>query len=93
VAPEELASYEIGIKSEFLDRSMKLNVTAFYYDWNWGETEQLFQKALALNPNNQVGHEFYSSYLHAMGRLDEAHANNAQVARLQHLGQASVVPN
>ncbi len=33
VAPEELASYEIGFKSEFLDRRMKLNVTAFYYDW------------------------------------------------------------
>jgi len=33
VEPEELASYEIGLKSEFLDRRMKLNVTAFYYDW------------------------------------------------------------
>jgi iron complex outermembrane recepter protein len=33
VAPEELAAYEIGFKSEFLDRRMKLNVTAFYYDW------------------------------------------------------------
>ena len=33
VKPEELTSYEIGFKSEFLDRSMKLNVTAFYYDW------------------------------------------------------------
>lgn len=45
---------------------------AFYYDWNWPEAERLFRKALALNPNNQVAHEFYSSYLHAMGRLDEA---------------------
>jgi iron complex outermembrane receptor protein len=33
VKPEELASYEVGFKGEFLDRRMKLNVTAFYYDW------------------------------------------------------------
>ena len=45
---------------------------AFYYDWNWRETEELFRKALSINPNNQVAHEFYGSYLHAMGRLDEA---------------------
>lgn len=45
---------------------------AFYYDWNWRETEELFRKALSINPNNQVAHEFYASYLHAMGRLDEA---------------------
>lgn len=45
---------------------------AFYYDWNWSETEELFRKALSINPNNQVAHEFYASYLHAIGRLDEA---------------------
>jgi iron complex outermembrane receptor protein len=33
VKPEELDAYEIGLKSEMLDRRMKLNVTAFYYDW------------------------------------------------------------
>jgi len=33
VGPEELASYEIGFKSEFLERRMKFNVAAFYYDW------------------------------------------------------------
>jgi iron complex outermembrane receptor protein len=33
VAPEELDAYEIGLKSEFLDHRMKLNLAAFYYDW------------------------------------------------------------
>jgi iron complex outermembrane receptor protein len=33
VKPEELDAYEIGFKSEFLDRRMKLNLTAFWYDW------------------------------------------------------------
>lgn len=33
VKPEELNSVEVGLKSEFLERRMKLNVTAFWYDW------------------------------------------------------------
>lgn len=32
-APEELWSYEIGIKSEWLDRKLKFNVTGFHYDY------------------------------------------------------------
>lgn len=55
---------------------------AFYYDWDWPKAEELFHKALGSNPNNQVGHEFYSSYLHAMGRLDEAEAENRAAQQL-----------
>ena len=33
VKPEDLDAFELGLKSEFLDRRMMLNVTAFYYDW------------------------------------------------------------
>jgi len=33
VKPEELISYEIGVKSELLEHRMKLNFSAFLYDW------------------------------------------------------------
>jgi len=33
VTPEYLTSYEAGLKSEWLDRSLILNVTAFHYDY------------------------------------------------------------
>ena len=59
-----------------------LAFAAFYYDWDWPKAEELFRKALALNPNNQVGHEFYSSFLHAMGRLDEAEGENHAAQQL-----------
>jgi len=49
---------------------------SFYYDWDWPAAERLFRKATALNPNNQDAHEFLSSFLHAMGRLDEAEEEN-----------------
>ncbi len=33
VKPEELVAYEVGLKSELLDRRMLLNASVFYYDW------------------------------------------------------------
>jgi iron complex outermembrane receptor protein len=32
-APEKLNAYEIGLKSEFFNRSLQVNVAAFYYDY------------------------------------------------------------
>jgi iron complex outermembrane recepter protein len=33
VAPEHLTDYEVGLKSELLDRRLRLNTAAFYYDY------------------------------------------------------------
>jgi TolB-like protein/DNA-binding winged helix-turn-helix (wHTH) protein len=57
----------------------------FYYDWNWSESERLFRQALSLNPNNAVAREFYCSFLHAMGRMDEAEAENRVAKELDPL--------
>jgi iron complex outermembrane receptor protein len=32
--PEELTSYEVGYKSEFLDHTLRLNAAAYYYDYH-----------------------------------------------------------
>src|SRR5262249_49371254 len=32
--PEKLSSYEIGIKSEFLDHTLRVNAAAYYYDYH-----------------------------------------------------------
>jgi len=58
------------------DAYASLGFAAFYYDWDWKEADALFRKAIALNPNNQVAHTFYTAFLHATGRLDEAEAQN-----------------
>jgi DNA-binding winged helix-turn-helix (wHTH) protein/Tfp pilus assembly protein PilF len=42
------------------------------YDWNWLEAEKDFRLALELNPNYATGHIWYSDYLSAVGRFDEA---------------------
>ena len=59
-----------------------LAFAGYYYDWDWGKSEELFRKALALNPNNQVAHEFYSSFLHLRGRLEEAESENRAAQQL-----------
>jgi TolB-like protein/Flp pilus assembly protein TadD len=70
------AAKALELAPNFSDAYTSMGFISFYYDWNWSEAERLFKRALSLNPNNQLAHEFYSSFLHAMGRLDEAEAEN-----------------
>jgi TolB-like protein/Tfp pilus assembly protein PilF len=50
----------------------ELGLLAFYYDWNWKQAEQEFQRAIAINPSYATAHQWYSQYLRAMGRLPES---------------------
>ena len=54
----------------------------FYYDWNWKQAEQEFQRAIELNPSYATTRQWYSHYLRAMGRLPEAlqEAEQAQLS-------------
>jgi serine/threonine protein kinase len=40
-------------------------------DWNWEEAERLYKRALELNPNFSLAHEWYSSLLVGTGRFEE----------------------
>lgn len=42
------------------------------YDWDFTESEKLFQKSIRLNPNNVKAHEWYSYLLTSNERHDEA---------------------
>ena len=43
-----------------------------YHAWNWVEAEREFHQAIALNPNYATAHEWYSIFLLAMRRPEEA---------------------
>lgn len=60
------------------------------YDWDWVEAEKDFRMALELNPNYATGHIWYSDYLSAVGRLDEA---LAEVALALELDSLSLINN
>jgi tetratricopeptide (TPR) repeat protein len=73
---KEAARKALQLAPNLSDAYASLGFAAFYYDWDWKEADSLFRKAIALNPNNQVAHTFYTAFLHATGRLDEAEAQN-----------------
>ncbi|MEK6405835.1 MAG: protein kinase [Acidobacteriota bacterium] len=45
---------------------------AYEYEWNWGEVERQYEKAIQLNPNYGTAHHWYSAYLISRKRFDEA---------------------
>jgi TolB-like protein/DNA-binding winged helix-turn-helix (wHTH) protein len=42
-----------------------------YHDWDFPGAEQEFRRAIELDPNNAVAHDFYGDYLDNMGRQQE----------------------
>jgi len=47
-------------------------IAKFYFDWEWENAEEKFQRAFSLNPNYASAYQFYAWYLIAMGRTEEA---------------------
>lgn len=58
------------------------------YDWDWLDAEKEFKRAIELKPSYATAHHWYSSYLGAMGQLDEA---IAEAKRAQELDPLSVI--
>ena len=68
---------QAAIKALELDPSLaeahtSLAIVKFISDSDWSGAEEEFQQAIALNPNWATAHHWYSHYLVAMGRPDEA---------------------
>ena len=51
-----------------------LGYVALYYDWDWDAAERAFDRAIELNPNYSIGHQWRGNFLVARGRFDEAEA-------------------
>ena len=58
------------------------------YDWDWAQAEQEFRKALELDPNYALGRSFLAWHLAAMGRFDEAIAEDKRALDLDPLSSA-----
>jgi TolB-like protein/Tfp pilus assembly protein PilF/tRNA A-37 threonylcarbamoyl transferase component Bud32 len=63
------------------------------HDWDWEKAEGLFKRALELSPNYPFAHEWYSNYLAAVGRFDEAIAESTRAIELNPLSARSLVMN
>lgn len=65
-----------------------LGFVRLHYDRDWEGAERELQKAIVLNPRNQVAHRWYSYSLSAMGRHEEA---AAEIERAREISPQSPV--
>src|SRR5260370_4354823 len=59
------------------------------YDWDWPAVEREYRRALELNPNDVMAHNWYGEYLQEMGRNEEAFAQARQAMLVDPLNPAS----
>lgn len=69
----------LRLNTNLVEAHLALALYQRSYEWNWAAAESSFRRALELNPNSAPAHQWYSSLLSALGRLDEAvtHAQRA----------------
>ncbi len=56
-----------------------------YHDWDWPAAEREYQTAIRFNPNWATTHDWYSLFLLAMGRFDEAEVEGRRAMQLDPL--------
>ena len=54
-----------------------------WYDWDWNNAEKEFQRALALNPDDALGRNWYGGYLSLLGRHSEAIDQHERARQLE----------
>jgi serine/threonine protein kinase/Flp pilus assembly protein TadD len=72
------------------DARASLGYATMYFDWNFQQAEREFRRAVELNPNAPLAHEWYAYLLTAMERPEEA---RAEIDRGQKLDPLSVAIN
>jgi TolB-like protein/DNA-binding winged helix-turn-helix (wHTH) protein/Tfp pilus assembly protein PilF len=55
------------------------------YDWDWGNAEKEYQRAIQLNPNYATAHHWYAESLAFQGRFEEAFAESERARQLDPL--------
>ncbi len=69
---KEAASKALAIDDTMAEPHATLAFVNTTYDRDWTGAEREFKKAIEINPNYSTAHHWYSFYLGATGRLDEA---------------------
>lgn len=76
------------------DRSAEAHTSLAYvkhrYDWDWAGADREFKRAIELDPNYAPAHQWYASYLLAVGRTTEAITS---ARRSQELDSLSLIVN
>jgi eukaryotic-like serine/threonine-protein kinase len=67
------ATRALEIDESLAEAYVTLAHVAVNFDWDWADSERKFKRAIELNPNYPVGHQWYGThYLTPIGHFDEA---------------------
>ena len=75
----------IEIDGTLSEPHASLGLVKFWYEWDWKGAEEEFLRAIDLNPSYSSAHQWYASYLNAMGRFEEAQAEQRRGRELDPL--------
>jgi eukaryotic-like serine/threonine-protein kinase len=82
---EAAAQKALQLDTTLAEPHATLGFVKLYYEWDWPAADREFQLALARNPSYATAHEWYGLYLAAMGRFDEAVAQERSAQTLDPL--------
>ncbi len=75
--PAARAAFQKAWDLDSLDtNALRLSGILSLLDWEWEKSEAALQKAIEADPGNLNAHHWYSLYLSAMGKFDEAMAQS-----------------
>lgn len=79
------AERALAIDGDLASASATLAHVLMRYDWEFERAETMYRRAIALNPASANAHQWFSLDLAALGRLDEALAENGVAQELDPL--------
>ena len=82
---KEAAAKALDIDESSAEAHSSMAFIKFRWDWDRAETEREFQSAIKLKPAYAPAHQWYSSYLVAVERFDEAIAEAKRTEELEPL--------
>jgi Tfp pilus assembly protein PilF len=83
---KEAAHRALAIDATTAEAYTALAAAATYYDYDWIRADEGYRRALELNPNSAVTHDWYGAiYLSPMGRFEEAIAHGKRAKELDPL--------
>nr|AUN37162.1 serine/threonine protein kinase [uncultured bacterium] len=87
---KEAAEKALAIDDSLAEAHTSLGFVKTRYEWDWDGAEASFRRAIELNPNYALAHQWYSNYLASVGRYQDS---IDEAKRGQELNPLSLIGN
>jgi serine/threonine protein kinase/Flp pilus assembly protein TadD len=87
---KEAAEKALQLDDSLAEAHTSLGFVKTRYEWDWEGAENSFRRAIELNPNYALAHQWYSNYLVSVGRYQDA---IDEAKRSQELNPLSLITN